>query len=459
MINTHLLLVNPWIADFAAYDLWAKPVGLLYIAKYLRTAGYEVSLLDLLDREKWGQKPTRYAPTGRGKYLKTPFPKPKLLQDITRQYGLYGARPEQLQNHLSATPAPDAILVTSHMTYWYPGIRQTVKLLRKYYPDIPIILGGIYASVYPEHARQVIQPDHLITGYGEKQVLKLLDSLFHKERDYTFLPDFDDSGILPWDLYQNLKGVPLQTSRGCPYQCSYCLTPKLHPRLVQRKTDDVLREIQAVHDQFQIKHIAFYDDALFHAKEKHIIPILEAVRDRPLELNFHTPNGLFAREIDAYLAELMAATGFQTLRLSLESIVPRWQSASSNKVAQQDFISAKRNLNRAGYKSSDIEVYLLMGLPGQKPAEVEASMRFVADQGALSRLASFSPLPGTGEWARAKQLGFVDEGMDPILINSTLYPCRSADFPADKFSQLRQLSNHLNNQVRPQIKTTVPERS
>lgn len=226
MKNKRLLLVNPWIADFAAYDLWAKPVGLLYIAKYLRAADYEISLLDLLDREKWGQKSTRYAPTGRGKYLKTPLPKPKPLQDIPRQYGLYGARPEQLQNHLSKATSPDAILVSSHMTYWYPGVQYTVQLLRQYFPDTPLILGGIYASVYPEHARQLIQPDYLITGYGEKQVLQLLDSLFHKERDYSVLPDFDDSGALPWDLYKNLKAVALQTSRGCPYQCSYCLTPK-----------------------------------------------------------------------------------------------------------------------------------------------------------------------------------------------------------------------------------------
>jgi len=44
-----ILLVNPWIHDFAAYDFWMKPLGLLYVGAILRAAGYEVGLLDCLD--------------------------------------------------------------------------------------------------------------------------------------------------------------------------------------------------------------------------------------------------------------------------------------------------------------------------------------------------------------------------------------------------------------------------
>ena len=45
-----VLLISPWIYDFAAYDLWSEPLGLLYIAALLREYGYEVSLIDCLDR-------------------------------------------------------------------------------------------------------------------------------------------------------------------------------------------------------------------------------------------------------------------------------------------------------------------------------------------------------------------------------------------------------------------------
>jgi hypothetical protein len=46
----HILVINPWIDDFAAYDFWAKPIGLLLIAGILRTHGYRVSYVDCLDR-------------------------------------------------------------------------------------------------------------------------------------------------------------------------------------------------------------------------------------------------------------------------------------------------------------------------------------------------------------------------------------------------------------------------
>jgi hypothetical protein len=44
-----ILLVNPWIHDFAAYDFWMKPLGLLYVGAILRAAGCEVRLLDCLN--------------------------------------------------------------------------------------------------------------------------------------------------------------------------------------------------------------------------------------------------------------------------------------------------------------------------------------------------------------------------------------------------------------------------
>ena len=46
----HILCVNPWIHDFAAYDFWAKPYGLLLLAAFLRAQGARVSYIDCLDR-------------------------------------------------------------------------------------------------------------------------------------------------------------------------------------------------------------------------------------------------------------------------------------------------------------------------------------------------------------------------------------------------------------------------
>ncbi|RKY55375.1 MAG: hypothetical protein DRP89_03475 [Candidatus Neomarinimicrobiota bacterium] len=448
MNSRRLLLINPWIADFAAFDLWAKPLGLLYIGKFLMKYGYEIELIDLLDRAKWGEKKNSNSSNGKGKYSKTIIPKPPLLSWVPRRYGLYGATKEQFLESLSNTEVPDAILVTSQMTYWYPGIKETVKVIREVYPEKPIILGGIYATFYIDHAKKVISPDYLIAGYGEKKTLILLDSLFEIERDYTYIPDFDDSGTLPWDLYSELYSVPIMTSRGCPFRCTYCATRLLHPHFFQRDPEDVIKEIVEDHDRFGVKNFAFFDDALFANRDRHIVPILEGVIDTRANVNFHTPNGLFAREIDKYLAELMKRAGFKTIRLSLESIVLEWQKASSGKVSRENFLTAVKNLEAAGFNRSDIEVYLIMGLPGQNCNQVKESLKFVAGTGTVSRLASFSPIPGTIEWERAKEMGYVYDDIDPLLTNNTLYPCRSRDFSVEEFIELRQLSNRLNEEVR-----------
>ena len=46
----HILLVNPWIHDFAAYDFWAKPLGLMTLGGLLREHGARISYLDCLNR-------------------------------------------------------------------------------------------------------------------------------------------------------------------------------------------------------------------------------------------------------------------------------------------------------------------------------------------------------------------------------------------------------------------------
>jgi hypothetical protein len=54
-VNPNIILINPWIYDFAAYDLWSKPLGLLYIASYLKKLGFNVQLIDCLLASKDSQ--------------------------------------------------------------------------------------------------------------------------------------------------------------------------------------------------------------------------------------------------------------------------------------------------------------------------------------------------------------------------------------------------------------------
>ncbi len=448
MGKNEILLVNPWIADFAAYDLWAKPLGLLYIGAFIQNYGYNISLLDFVDRQKWNIEKIGIDKDGRGKYPKQHIEKPSIIKDIKRYYSLYGASENQILNHLQSIKKPTTILITSHMTYWYVGVQKSIKIIKKIFPDVPIIIGGIYATLCEKHCKNNIDADYFIKGYGEKKSLKILDILHNKTRNYHDIPEFDDSNFLPYNLYGNLETLPLMTSRGCPNNCSYCATRKLHPRFSRRTVENVIDEIKYNLEKYNVTKYAFYDDALFSNKKKYIIPFLEKIIEMPEKFKFFSPNGLFAREIDAKLAMLMKQAGFQMIRLSLESSISKWQIASSNKVSQEDFQLAVKNLKKAGFKSREIEAYLIMGLPGQSFEDVKKSIDFVYENQAIAKLASFTPIPGTADWDKAVIMGLIDKDLDPLLTNNSIYSCATDDLSLDQFQELKDYANLLNNKVR-----------
>jgi len=443
-----ILLVNPWIADFAAYDLWSKPIGLLYVGKFLRRYGYDVSLLDLTDRCKWGGIKDKRFIDGRGKYFKTEIPKPEPVRFVPRKYGLYGAKKEDVINELTRIDKPDAVLITSVMTYWYPGIINTIELLREVTGEVKIILGGIYATLFESHARSCINPDYIVTGYGEKKALRILDSMFDIKRDYSGIPDFDDRGMLPWELYDRIDYAVILTSRGCPYRCSYCATGKLNPSFYRRPTEDVIEEIMFVKEKFGVRDFVFYDDALFYDRENYIIPLLSELVRRNPGVRFHTPNGLFVKEIDEVISRLMFESGFKTIRLSVESISSEFLGRSSYKVNRAAVERAVNNLVRAGYRHSELEAYLLVGLPGQRYGDVVDSLKFMADLGVISRLSYYSPIPGTRDWEVLRQKGVMDDSSDPLLTNNTVYMYVNKELNWEEIAEIKVLASEYNNKIR-----------
>lgn len=121
-----ILLVNPWVTDFAAFDLWASPMGLLVLASLLREGGCGVELLDCMDR----RDPFTAAHCdviagtnrrfGAGRYPKMRIPKPEPYASIPRHYYRHGIHPDSFRQRLGGLEKPDLIWVTSIMTYWYP---------------------------------------------------------------------------------------------------------------------------------------------------------------------------------------------------------------------------------------------------------------------------------------------------------------------------------------------------
>ena len=140
------------------------------------------------------------------------------------------------------------------------------------------------------------------------------------------------------------------------------------------------------------------------------------------------------------------------VRLSLESSVSKWQKASSSKVSKEDFANAVNHLQKAGFRNRDVEAYLIMGLPGQTFDDVKESLEFVYENNAISRLTSYTPIPGTEDWKRAVKMGLIDENCDPLLTNNSIYPCASEILTIEQFQELKDIMNRLNDKVRNNVK-------
>ncbi|MBW2060759.1 MAG: B12-binding domain-containing radical SAM protein [Deltaproteobacteria bacterium] len=438
-----ILLVNPWIYDFAAFDLWARPLGLLYLGAVLKKAGYDVRLVDCMDRLHpkacgLGARPGRFP--GTGHWPREIVPTPAVLQEVPRRFARYGLPETAFLQALAAGPRPDLILMTSIMTYWYPGVQKAIELLRQTWPEVKTLLGGIYATLCPDHARKYSGADSVLSGPGETSLIEAVGEQV-RQGEPASASSFKQNWLETWpalELYPCLEFASLMTSRGCPQRCPYCASATLYSAFVQRPVEDVLAEIEDRHLRLGLADFAFFDDALLIEAENHLMPILEGVLRRGFKISFHAPNGLHLGLIRPELARLMYESGFKTLRLGLETFNWDRQRAWGGKVEAGEFESAMKSLVEAGFEPRQIGVYLLYGLPGQPLDEVLHTVQTVKAAGARPYLAEFSPLPGTPMWEETKRQSPFDLESEPLYHNNTFFPCRGPDFSWEKIEEIKR---------------------
>ncbi|MFN3395378.1 MAG: B12-binding domain-containing radical SAM protein [Thermodesulfovibrionales bacterium] len=429
-----ILLVNPWIYDFAAYNLWSRPLGLIKVAEYLSSFDVSLTFIDCTD----ACVSQRY---GTGRFKKEVVEKPDILKDIPRLYKRYGISIDDFVSKVKAEMPYDMILVTSIMSYWYPGVQKAIEILRDLFRYTPIILGGIYATLYTEHASENAGADAIHIGELNRGLNMLLSTFgFRLRKKQNALPYYR------MGLYKSLRFAPLLTSTGCPFSCSYCASGLLNRRFTRRSVDDILREIINLYG-LGVKDLVFYDDALLVGAEDHIKPLLRDLIKSGISLNLHTPNGLHARFIDEELAMLMKRANFKTLRLSLETVNPIRQEESGAKVNNEDLIRAVSNLKRVGFTKDEIGVYLMYGLPGQSVEEVIEGIEFLKGLGVRINLTEFSPIKGTRSWDELIQRGIIKEDIDPLLTNNTVFSFLYSGLDPEVIQRIKievNIYNHRN---------------
>ena len=428
-MKSNVLLVNPPIYDFSAYDYWLKPYGLLRVAGMMREQ-LDMQLFDYLDR--WhadASVPVRSDAWGRGPFDAVRVPTPHVLAEVNRPYRRYGRPRQAFQAFLSAHEAFDVALVQTVMTYWYLGVQEVIEDIRARSEQTRIVLGGVYATLCPNHAAG-LGADWIIAGTD-------LDPL------WQLLHVAPQSGQIPlWEAYERLGVGCLKLADGCPFRCTYCSVPQVYPAFASRSLDRSLAELEWLCER-GVENVAFYDDALLFKPQELLLPFLREVVRRRLKVHFHTPNALNARFITQDVADLMVAAGFKTFHLGFESSAYRWQRKTGGKVYAHELEEAVNALIRAGADRQLLTAYLIVGHPHGEQQDIEHSMRFAHDTGLRVMLSEFSPIPGTPDGEHCRQWVDLDE---PLWHNKTVFP--SIFLGEAEVQRLKSLSRELNRQVK-----------
>ncbi len=435
------LLVQPPIYDFALYDLYLKPFGLLRLGSWLERGGYRVDFvngLDYMDPETLALfGPVRRKRNGAGKFHRIPVPLPAGMEGRNRRFARYGTAREVFRKQI-ASSCPDIVLVTTGMTYWYRGVVEAVRTIKEIHPGVPVVAGGVYATLMPEHCRRVTEADHVVSGDGEPDLRKILEEYQLPVPHVTV-----DHHILMVERVWKDAGI-LRLNNGCPYHCDYCASNILCSMFKRGDGETAFRVLAEMNERFGTRNFAFYDDALLMRNREVLVPFLERVVASGLDINFYLPNAVHLQFLDRTVSRLMKRAGFREIRLGFESSSGDFHAKHDDKYDSSDFPRAVRNLKEAGFLSSEITVYILAGLPHQHYREVEESVRYASRFGVKVSLAEYSPVPGTPLWPESVSLCPLPLEEEPLYHNNTFFSMEWDGFTMDNLLYLKSLSLSLN---------------
>jgi radical SAM superfamily enzyme YgiQ (UPF0313 family) len=394
----NFLFVNPPIYDFTAYDFWLKPYGLLRVAGALE--GNKIYYFNFLG-EKYKKK---IKDDGRGKFFKTRVQKPEMFSDIPKPYFRYGATKEEFESFIKGIKNLDAVFITSSMTYWCNGVKEVIEQVRRNHKNAKIFLGGIYATLMFEHAKN-LEVDLVVKG-SDLTPLENILGIKLKEK------------LADWSLEKGSGSGVIAISRGCPFSCSYCAIKEIEKGFSFRDEILIEKEFQSLFFA-KIRNVAFYDDALLYNFDKGLGNILNIVKGR--NFLFHTPNGLNAKFLTKEVARRLKEANFKNLFLSLESVDDNFLEESGNKVNKDDFLNALENLLSSGFGKESISAYLLLGHPDIEEESIKDSILFLKKLGIKIHLAEFSPIPETRDSYKCEKYGSLKE---PLNHNKVAFSIR-----------------------------------
>ncbi len=300
------------------------PLSLLYLATYMKSNGFDVRIYNL-DR---------------------------FVRDKGFRY--LGYNLNSLFNNLSLFN-PQMIGITCQYSARWPFVQRLIEIIKRWFKDIPVVIGGIHPTCFPEYCLCSSKADYIILGEGEFSCLELfkhvlsrttpsgLDGVAFRDNSKiicnpkkSFITDLDtlpfpDYSLIDINRYKQLcrkdyiaqlKGMyfPVLTSRSCPNQCRYCNLYLVHGRKWRaRSPDNVVKELSYLVETYKVRQFAFVDDNFSFSRERTIAILKEIVNGKIGPIKFIPLNGLSVKTLDDEVIWYLKKAGALEVSLAIES--------------------------------------------------------------------------------------------------------------------------------------------
>jgi len=298
-------------------------------------------------------------------------------------------------------------------------------MLKKH--DKICIMGGVHATFMPYKTLNDSDADFIICGESEIALSKLaknkfinnnIRGVYSKENlkkstiaiKAEAIENLDDLPFPDWKqinpntypraphgaIVKNFPIGVIMTSRGCPYECTFCASPKFYDKKVRfRSPENVVEEIKYLVNEFRIKEVHFEDDNLT-LKRNHVVEICNLIIKNKLKISWACPNGIRADKVDEELIKLMAKSGCYYFSYGIESANPQ---ILKNIKKRETIDVIKKAIDIANRNNIICQGFFVFGLPGETKKTIDESIKF-AKTTKLAR-ASFlilDVLPGSELW-------------------------------------------------------------
>jgi anaerobic magnesium-protoporphyrin IX monomethyl ester cyclase len=403
-------------------------LGLLYIGAYLEDCGYQVRIFEFMDE--------LYPPNIRFNE--------KLFQ--------------QLIDYNPEIIGFGVISSTMKIT------RRLFPQMKAAFPSAPIICGGKHGTSNPEDFLSQ-GADVCVLGEGEITVPELFDALnfdepLEKVRGIAYLENGqlrcnDERPFLPLDhikrpafhlvdydkfvdcRLQSIPGHYLRTgfifgSRGCPYQCTFCMT-NIRIKYRERSIDDLLDEMEWQIKTYNIEAFVILDD-LFYLKEKRVIEFCEKIKQRGIKTKFMCHGRVDKAKVE--IVHLMKEAGLLLLAVGVESGSQKILDAMQKGTTVEQNLKAFEVYNQVGINTF---AFIIVGHPEETEEDRELTRQMLKTIKATNVAVNYyMPMPGTDsyqfELENAKYLVDGDDFED--FTYTTDYPEFSTSVPLDQLKQI-----------------------